>query len=150
MKEQDDIRTALAPLMGAPHLPRDVRGDLADAHDATDFEATLYRTAAALVAMEALAERVDAEAKAVRAALLNAMAETGAPNIALPHHTVGTQERRALHITEAELPAIYMRQPPPAPDTSAIRKALAAGDTIPGATLGNGAPSLFIRARNAK
>lgn len=150
MKEQDTLRAALAPVMGAPHLPRDVRAELANAHDATDFEATLYRTASALVAMEALAKRVDAEAQSIRAALLTAMAETGAPNIALPHHTVGTQYRRALHIKEAELPAAYMRQPPPAPDTAAIRKALDAGEIIPGAMLGNGIPSLFIRARNAK
>lgn len=150
MKDHDNLRTALDALQGAPHLPQAVRALIADAHDAVDFEAALYRTAAALVAVEDAAARIEADAKALRAALLTAMAETGAPNISLPHHTVGTQERRSLHITdESAIPAHLWTKPEPQPDTTAIRKALQAGP-VPGAVLSNGGATLFIRARNPK
>ena len=147
--DRDNLRGALDPYLGNPQLPRAIR-DLCDAaHDAEDIEATMQRTGAALVAIETHADWTAAAGKKLRAALLTCMAETGAPNIVLAYHTIGTQERRAMHINEAEIPAAFMKPPsPPSPDTEAIRKALAAGETVPGATLGNGSPTLFIRARN--
>ncbi|CAB4157027.1 Siphovirus Gp157 [uncultured Caudovirales phage] len=148
MKDHQNLRAALDPLQGAPHLPQAVRALIADAHDAVDFEAALYRAAAALVALEDAVARIEGDAKTLRAALLTAMSETGAPNISLPYHTVGTQERRSLRVTdESAIPAHLWTTPKPQPDTTAIRKALQAG-AVPGAVLSNGGATLFIRARN--
>lgn len=43
------------------------------------------------------------------------------------------------------IPAVFLKQPPPVPDKTAIKDALKAGESIPGTTLSNQPPSLSVR-----
>lgn len=113
---------------------------------AEEAEADAKRAADA--AKEAMAaER--AAGDAAREALLHVMEETGLPSIETEfHRATSSVSARAVVITDpAALPARYVRHPPPEPDKAGLRKALLAGDTIPGAALSNGTPSIRITAK---
>lgn len=59
-----------------------------------------------------------------------------------------TAGRPSVVVTDAAaLPAAYLRHPPPEPDKAALKDALTAGASIPGAELSNAAPSLTVRTR---
>lgn len=146
--DRNNLRAVLDVYVGHASLPRAVRDLFEVAFDAEDIEATMQRTAAALVALETHADWAKVATANIRNALLICMTETGAPNIALQYHTIGTQQRRALHIDERLLPPAFLKQALPSPDSAAIRKALDAGDVVPGVVQGNGRPVLFIRSRS--
>jgi uncharacterized protein (UPF0147 family) len=145
------LRPLLLAIATDQDLPRTARLAAADAEGATDIEAVIARAGAAIVALESVEDVIANKAKALRAALLEVMVETGAPPISTGHHTISTAETRRVVITdEAAIPISLMRQPAPKPDTKTIRRLLLAGAEVPGAQLTNGTPSLTIRARNTK
>ncbi|MDA5215376.1 siphovirus Gp157 family protein, partial [Escherichia coli] len=84
-----------------------------------------------------------------RAALAEVIEETGLPSVETPHHRATTSvSARSVVITDAAaLPAAYLRHRAPEPNKDALRKALLAGESIPGAALSNGAPSIRITAK---
>jgi uncharacterized protein (UPF0147 family) len=144
----EGLRPLLVKLASDGDLPRNIRAVAADAEGAQELEAVLARSGRALVHLEAHAAYAETQAKALREALLNLIVETGAPAFSIGTHTISTMETRRVHITdEAAIPMALMRQPPPKPDTEAIRRLLASGADVPGATLSNAAPSLTIRSR---
>jgi uncharacterized protein (UPF0147 family) len=145
------LRPILMDLASDDDLPRTARLAAADAEGAVDIEAVIARAGAAIVALESMGDIIEARAKALRAALLEVMVETGAPPIGTATHTISTSETRRVVITDPALvPITLMRQPDPKPDTETIRRLLLAGAEVPGAQLTNGSPSLTIRARSAK
>jgi hypothetical protein len=88
---------------------------------------------------------------AARAALAQAMSETGCPAVALATHTVhlGTKPARVDIENESAIPAELFRTPTPQPDKVAIAKLLRAGAEVPGARLiGNGGPAVVFRSRS--
>lgn len=99
-------------------------------------------------AQAALAEVRDVLAK-VRAALAEVIEETGLPCVETPHHRATTSvSARSVVITDAAaLPAAYLRHRDPEIDRNKLRSALLAGESISGATLTNGAPTLRISAK---
>lgn len=109
--------------------------------------------AALIMAAENVKAAADAADRAMRAELALVLDETGAPAIGGRHHTVSIASApAAVVITDAgAIPAAYIRTTE-APDKAAIRKAIEAGEDVPGAVLsrGNGAPVLSIRKRNQK
>ena len=145
------LRAVLDQVMQDADMPRPVRITAADAHDATDHEAVLGRAAKVIIALDDFAELAKARAKAMRDALLTVMVETGDPGFSIGSHTIGYSETARVRVTDpALIPQRFMVIPEPAPDAGAIRAALKGGETIPGATMSNAAPSLFIRARTRK
>ncbi len=84
-----------------------------------------------------------------RAALLEAMEETGMPAVSTGWHTASTGgAARSVIVTDlAAIPAAYLEQPPPVPDKKRMRAALLDGDIIPGAVLSNSATVLRITSK---
>jgi hypothetical protein len=103
------------------------------------------------LAAEAITSAAKAVEAAARSALAQTMAETGCPAVTLPHHTVhiGTRPASVEIEDAAAIPAHLMRQPPPAPDRTAIGKLLRAGVTVQGARLiGNCEPVAIFRSNH--
>ncbi len=144
------LRPILMDVASDEDLPRTARLAAADAEGARDIEAVMARAGAAIVALETVGDVIAARAKALRAALLELMVETGAPSISTGTHTIGTMEVRRVHITDETLiPPSLMRQPAPKPDTETIGRLLRSGAEVPGALLSNASPTLTIRSRKA-
>jgi len=145
------MRPLLLALASDLEMPRSARLASKEAAAAQDVEAVMARAASAIIATESAARVIEDRAKELRAALLDLMIETGAPTVATATHTIGYAEARRVVVTDAAaIPAEYLHQPPPRPDTAAIGNALRGGASVPGAALTNGSPHLFIRARNTK
>jgi uncharacterized protein (UPF0147 family) len=141
------LRAPLLAIAGDAALPRDLRVLAADAHDAADVEAVAARAAKVLVAVEDYESHAEAISKKMREALLTVLEDIGAPTLDIGSHLIGTSTRKSVHVDEAVLPAEFWSAPKPKPDTTLIRAAIDKGETPPGCTLGNGVPSLFIRAK---
>jgi hypothetical protein len=101
-----------------------------------------------VLAAEAIAAASKQVETAARAALAQAVSETGCPAVALASHTVhlGTKPARIDIEDEAAIPAELMRTPAPAPGKVAIGKLLRAGGEVPGARLlGNHEPMAVFK-----
>ena len=116
----------------------------------TDLVQMIPAYADLIMAAEAVKAAADAADKALRATLAAVMDDTGAPAIAGQHHMVTVSAApAAVVITDAAaIPMAFIRTTE-APDKVAIRKAIEAGQDVPGCVLarGNGAPVLSIRKR---
>lgn len=93
--------------------------------------------------------RLLAGAQSMRAAALNAMLECNLPKLQLPDMTVSASRSGLpkVIVTEAERIPEHLCRIRSEPNKTAIGEALAAGQIVPGATLGNREPSLSIRTR---
>jgi hypothetical protein len=93
----------------------------------------------------ARAQRLEARAAGVRAVIIAMMQGLQLSKLQRPLATMSVSHTTTARVTEQdELPAEYMRA---APDMHAIRKALTAGEAVPGAVLNNPAPTLTIRTK---
>lgn len=93
----------------------------------------------------ARAQRLEARAAGTRSVIVAMMQGLHLSKLARPLSTLSiSHTTTARVIDQAELPGQYMRA---APDMHAIRKALTAGEAIPGATLSNPAPVLTLRTK---
>jgi Siphovirus Gp157 len=148
-----------------------LRNALSDGHAALRDAVTSYRTACASLTPDAdlldvfraagnivlVAEAINAASKqaetTARAALAQAMSETGCPAVALAAHTVhlSTKPARVDIENAQDIPAEFMRQPPPALDRVAIGKCLRAGIAVPGARLlsDNQEPIVVFKGRSS-
>lgn len=90
--------------------------------------------------------------KSARIILGAAMADTGAPAITSGRYTADPQEgSQRVEVDEpALIPSAFLRFPEPEPDKAAIRAALLKGETVPGARLVTGRPSVRITAQEAR
>ena len=145
----DTLRSAV--LAEAPALKAEVESyarALRDLHAASDLMPGMQAAVSAALAAEAVGKAASAVREATRAALVRCFDETGCPGVMTQGHTATVVAgRRAVVVTDPDaLPAEFLTVP--APDKAAIAKALAAGRTVSGAVLANGAePHLQIKAR---
>lgn len=124
---------------------------MADLFMAADVLSALKASGNLLLACEAMAEMGNATCKALRAAMAEVMADTGATAVDLPHHRVSLVDGKASVVItdEAAIPAQFMEQPPPKPNKDAIAAALKAGP-VPGAMLSNGGQHIRIVSRGER
>jgi len=117
-----------------------------DALEAIDKLAELALADKHLVELaRARAQRLEARAAGTRSVIVAMMQGLQLNKLTRPLSTLSiSHTTTAKVINQAELPSEYMRA---APDMHAIRKALTAGETIPGATLNNPSPTLTIRTK---
>lgn len=136
--------------------------DLADTveGESGDLEQTILRTlrsalereatAAALKemadTMQARMKRLTEGAHNLRRAVLNVMTEAGVKKIAAPDMSVSIGKgKQKVQITDEEFVPLIFCRTRIEPDKAAIAKVLEAGGEVPGASLGNAAPTLTIR-----
>ena len=123
-----------------------LRGPMAGLTGDADLSDAMRAAAETVLAAEALEDAAKALAATARATLAETMDATGATGFRISHHTVSVSEPKRGVLITGDVPAEFLRQPPPAPDKHALHKALSAGITVPGATLSNGgAPTLTFR-----
>lgn len=93
------------------------------------------------------ASAASARSDRIRAALTWAMLDSGRQKIVVTEGTVSVKKGGQVVVIDGveDLPAEYLRIIPPEPDKTAIKKALAAGVVIPGATLEVGPATIQIR-----
>ena len=102
------------------------------------------------IALAKLKERLTRyanRAAGIREAIFVAMETAELRSLKAPAATLSVRASPpAVEITDQSLvPPIYLKQPPPTPDKTAIREALKAGELIPGATLSNQPDALSVR-----
>jgi hypothetical protein len=146
---RDKLHTAARPLMRDPAAGDEIQTQATVVCGDADLLGAMKESGALLLMVEDAADRMASHAKVLRAALLDAMVEAGAPGIELEHHVVGYSTSAPGVAIVGDVPTEFMRRPEPAPDKIAIAKALREGRAVEGAVLRNSSPHLFIRARRA-
>jgi hypothetical protein len=147
-----------------------LRRAIAASHAQLRDAVTTYRTAAAALApdtdlLEVLraagnivlaAEAITAASKqaeaTARAALAQALMDTGACSIRSRTHTFSASPgRQSVIVTfTADVPPHLLHQPPPSPDKAKILRLLKAGESVAGCELSNGGgPILTVKAISA-
>lgn len=123
----------------------------ADLLMAADIVSGIRAAGTMLLALEAIEEDSKQTIARIRAALAEVMAETGATEVALPHHTLALVEPKPRpFVSDASaLPAEFMVTPPPKPDMDAIKAALKRGP-VAGVTMTNGSAHIRITSRGEK
>jgi hypothetical protein len=152
----DTAATALRQALAASHAQlREAVAGYRTAYAGLAPDADLLDTLRAAGAIVLAAEAIAAASKQVeataRAALAQAMCETGCPAVALARHVVhlGTKPDRVDIEDATAIPTELMRQPAPAPDKAAISRLLRAGAEVPGARLiGNHEPMAVFRSNH--
>jgi translation initiation factor 2 alpha subunit (eIF-2alpha) len=86
-------------------------------------------------------------AQGIRDAIQAAMEAAELTSLKTPAATLSMRPSPpSVEITDqAQLPVIFLKQPPPTIDKKAISAALKAGETIPGAVLSNQPPALSVK-----
>ncbi len=94
-------------------------------------------------------DRLETRIQATRALLAEAMEEAGVTKLAEADFTLSlrTGPPPLMVIDEDAIPEAYWASQPPKLERGALKKALGDGKDIPGAVLGNGAPSISVRVR---
>lgn len=97
--------------------------------------------------MKARAERFDAQADKIRAAITHAMETVGVKKIERDIATVSLRSSppKVVVTSEADIPSSYWKEPPPVIDKKAILDALKAKQAVPGAQLSNQSTTVQIR-----
>jgi Siphovirus Gp157 len=103
-----------------------------------EAEAAMIRDAATKIGKRA--DPIEARAKRLREYLMMSMKRTGITEIKSPEFAVKLELERDASVDvfdAAQLPSSYMRipEPKPAPDKTAIKKALTSGVDVPGARI---------------
>ena len=140
MSHADEARDALHKALRDAYTPvYAAGGTYAMAHRelirTRDIEAAMAAAVSSIIAAEALEEAAKAAAKQARDALAAALLETGAPDAVTMHHKAHLSKKAAwVSVDQPELlPEGYWNKP--TPDKAAIKKAIEAGDDVPGCSL---------------
>ena len=144
---RDSLRAVANDLVSDPRSSDRVQTLAAVATTQGDILTTLQDTGRLLIEVEDAADFLEAASKRLRAAMLDAMIEAGAPGIDVGSHIIDTRNGVASAMVTGKVPDEFMRHPEPAPDMMAIAKALRAGQIIEGAVLRNPQPSLVIKGK---
>jgi hypothetical protein len=135
---RDTVRKLLVELYRPVHAAGKA---YVDAHQkaitADDLVEVLGHTVDLILAAEHLEKIADEAAKAARASLAATMEATGATQIASGPVTAHIA-RKGVYVKlddGANIPEQYMTHPAPTPDKAALRKALEAGEHLPGISL---------------
>lgn len=156
------LQARLGALCSDPALDLPLRLTLADATGHGDLEPIMRACLRFIVeaeqagkklreqaeAMQRAIKATNAAAQGARAALAEAMQDSGAPAVLTSYHRAGLRPGRpkAVVTNLDALPTEYVRTERKA-RLDAIAHALAAGETVPGATLSNAEPVLEVRVR---
>lgn len=99
--------------------------------------------------LAARAQRLDAQAGSIRAALVSALATANLSKLELPLATLSRKPTppKAVPIDEAAIPTRFFKRADPKLDLRALLQALKDGETVPGAELSNGGETIAIRWR---
>lgn len=102
-----------------------------------------------LADMQARVSRLEDRAEKKRALVSSVMERADLRKLTEPDFTVSLRPTPApLIVTaEAEIPQAYWKPQPPKLDRKALLAALAAGERVPGAGLGNGGVTIAVRTR---
>lgn len=150
-----DLRTALREYADDPQLILDmIEGE-------TNFDEAILAVDAEVIEDEILVtglkakldelterkERVERAIETKRNLILMAMARAGKRLVKGPAATISVRDTPAKIVVtnEAEIPARFWTPRDPTLDKAALRDALAAEETIPGALLSNGGVALTVR-----
>jgi hypothetical protein len=150
----DAAVTALRQALAASHAPLRVavaayRSACADLAPATDLLDVLRAAGSIVLAAEAIADAAKQAEAAARAALAQALTDTGACSIRSSTHIFSASPgRQSVTVTSADdVPPHLFHQPAPSPDKAKILRLLKAGETVAGCELSNGAqPILTVKA----
>jgi hypothetical protein len=95
--------------------------------------------------IEAVIREAEAARQALADTLRDVMDETGMPGVRVEGGTwhLSDAQARLVITDETLIPVSLMEDPPPRPDREAIKRALRAGGTVPGAALANGGPPIL-------
>lgn len=140
----DDIDTLRDTLEGATNLHELIA---ATALELAAVEGEKEGIEIAIVKLKERLTRHCNRAQAIRNGIATAMEVAELTSLKTPAATLSMRASPPrVEITDiATIPALYMIQPPPAPDKKAISAALKDGAAIPGAMLSNSPPALSIR-----
>jgi len=99
--------------------------------------------------LKARLDRLETRIQATRVVICEAMEEAGLTKITEPDFTLSlrTGAPPLMIIDEGAIPATYWSPQPPRLERAAVKRALSDGKDIPGAVLGNPAPSITVRVR---
>jgi len=144
------IRDIVRPLIMDARLPEDMQAAAAKVSGTTDLLAAMKALADLVVVADDTHKTTDSAKKSLRAMLLTALTETGAPALRLTHHTISTSNgQRSIAVTDlAAIPDEFMVQPPKVPDMDAIKARWKANNPVPGTDRRNGSPYLTVSARS--
>ena len=107
---------------------------------ARNLEATATAIKEAETAMASRRKAIEHRAAGLRRYALSAMQVAGVQSIECPYFKLSVRKNPpAVEVFDAaQIPAQFMRTPPPAPDKKAITEAIKAGQEVPGARLVSG------------
>ena len=146
-----ELRARATSHPSLPAIVNAVRAATAAMNAADDVTDVMQATVSLIDAYTDLEIAAKQAKEIARAALTWCMEETGATTIKTEHRVASLSEAdRVAVITDPDMiPAEYWRQPDPAPDKAAIKRALkVSADAVPGAVLSNGGTSIVtIRSR---
>jgi len=120
----------------ARQLIRASREDEAEANGLAEY----------IAALQARRSRLTARAEKREAAALSLLTEIGEKTLRDPAFTasVVATPKKVIFTDTSILPTWAWRQPAPEPNTAEIKKRLAAGERVPGASLSNGGQTLRV------
>lgn len=146
----DRLKAAAAGVLKADGMPEPVRDRATDVLMADDLLEAIRQADMLHAALEAVSRAAKAGADATDAALLEAMAESGAGSVRLEHHTLSLVETagRPAVVDRAAVPERFLRPRDPEVDMAAVGRAWRAGDRVPGTEMRNGPPHLRRSARS--
>lgn len=139
----EDDQTLMDSLSGLDEFEEQV---LATLRHAIEREAHGKAIGELIDGMRARKQRLENGAQWLRAAVLNAMQETGCSRIKGPDMSVSVGPGKAkVIVTDAEAVPDALCRISREPNKTEIAKALAAGQDVPGVVLGNANPFLSVR-----
>ena len=144
---EDDAEALTTTALGETTLEEDILRALREIQ-VEEAESEACKAAARQLheRLMARANRKDGRAERLRAACLHAMQEAGIDRLRAPDMSVsiGLSPAKVIITDANRLTGWLTRQPPWEPDKKAIAEAIARGETVEGAELGNRAPFLRI------
>ena len=133
---RDTLEGETEALDVARQLIRASREDEAEANGLAEY----------ITALQARRARLTARAEKREAAALSLLTEIGEKTLRDPAFTASVvpTPKKVIYTDTSILPTWAWRQPAPEPNTAEIKKRLAAGEQVPGASLSNGGMTLRI------
>ena len=140
----DDAEAILGTIEGETNLVEAITKAVDRLDELKKHEEAL---ASLVASYNARRDRFAKQADDLRTAIGLALDAAGLKRLELPQATLSLRATPPSVIIndEAAIPSKFWKQPEPTLSKSAVKEALKAGETVPGATLSNGGTSLHIR-----
>lgn len=144
LQEHDDPKLILDMIEGSTDLPE---ACVAVYEDTVEDEAILAGLSAKITELQTRKGRIEKSIETRRNLILMAMDKAGLSTIRCPLGTISVRDvpPKAIIVDEAAIPSRFWKPADPKLDKAAVSAALKAGETVPGATMGNGSIGLSVR-----